>query len=518
MSIGKENENLQLQQFEDLKISEIRYRRLFEAARDGILILDLETRKITDVNLFLIELLGYTREEFLGRELWEIGLLKDEKASIAAFRELAENHYIRYDDLPLESKNGEKREVEFVSNVYTENNRQVIQCNVRDITERMKAEAHLNQLNLEIERQAAAFDSLLSSISDMTFTFDRELRFRYANRSVEVLYGKKLKELNGQNFFDLGFPEDLTAKIRQDLQQAFETGQPVKGEAQFPNVAGEIGFYEYIFNPVVSADGSVELIVGSARDVAERKQAEEIINKLNETLEQRVVERTAKLEIANKELEAFSYSVSHDLRAPLRAIDGFSRALLEDYAGQIDEVGQDYLERVCEASANMEQLIDDLLNLSRLSRSEMSFGSVNLSAIAREIADKLHKNQPERKVEFKITEHLIVTGDNRLLRIALQNLFDNAWKFTSKQAQSTIAFGQIGKDEKSEFFVRDDGAGFDMDFADNLFGVFQRLHSEEEFEGTGIGLVIVQRIIHRHGGTIRAEGKIDEGATFYFTI
>jgi len=503
---------------EDLRISEIRYRRLFESARDGILILDFETRKITDVNPYTLEFLGYPREYFLGKELWEIGLLKDEEESAAAFRELQENHYVRYEDLPLENRNGEKWEVEVVSNVYTENNRQVIQCNIRDITSRFKAEEKLERLNREIERQAVAFKTLLSSISDMTFTFDRELRFRYANQSVEVLYGKKLEELIGKNFADLTYPEDLTAKIRQNLQQVFETGESVKGETLFPDTTGEIGFYEYIFNPVVSADGTVEIVVGSAREITERKRTEETIRKLNETLELRVAERTAELKAANKELEAFSYSVSHDLRAPLRAIDGFSRALLEDHAEQLDETGQNYLSRVCAASTHMAQLIEDLLNLSRLSRSEMRPASVNMSNLVREIAEMMQEGEPERTVKFTIEDDVIVMGDERLLRIALQNLLGNAWKFTSKRVQAEIVFGQLQNGEKTEYFVRDNGAGFDMAYADKLFGVFQRLHTVKEFDGTGIGLVTVQRIIHRHGGFIRAESKVGEGAAFYFTL
>ncbi len=503
---------------ENLRISEVRYRRLFESARDGILILDFETGKITDVNPFMTELLGYSREEFLGRELWEIGLPEDEKAAAAAFKELQKNGYIRYENLPLETINGEKREVEVVSNVYVENSQKVIQCNIRDITERIKSEEELKQLNLKILRQSTVFNTLLSSISDMTFTFDRELRFSYANQSVEVLYGKKLEEIVGKTLSDLAFAEDLTMKIGQNLQKVFDWGESVTSETDFPDANGKIAAYEYIFNPVIAADGTVESVVGSAREITARKRVEEKTQQLNETLEQRVIERTAELKAANKELEAFSYSVSHDLRAPLRAIDGFSRALLEDHAEQLDDTGKNYLSRVCAASAHMANLIEDLLNLSRLSRSEMRSQTVNLSKLAGEIAEKLKEREPERTVKFTIEADVTAMGDKRLLRIALQNLFDNAWKFTSKRINAEISFGQIRNGEKTEYFVRDNGAGFDMAYADKLFGVFQRLHTTKEFEGTGIGLVTVQRIINRHGGLIRADAEIGEGAAFYFTL
>jgi light-regulated signal transduction histidine kinase (bacteriophytochrome) len=247
------------------------------------------------------------------------------------------------------------------------------------------------------------------------------------------------------------------------------------------------------------------------RDVTERMRAEKDIKQLNRTLQQ----HTAQLEAANKELEAFSYSVSHDLRAPLRSIDGFSQALLEDYADKLDETGKDSLQRVRGASQRMGQLIDDMLNLSRVTRSEMRHETVDLSAMAETIAAELQKNQPERTVTFTIQPGLTTDGDAHLLRVVMDNLLGNAWKFTSKQANAIIEFGSVSV---GEFFVRDNGAGFDMAYAEKLFGAFQRLHAMNEFAGTGIGLATVQRIIHRHGGQVRAEGEVDRGATFYFTV
>jgi light-regulated signal transduction histidine kinase (bacteriophytochrome) len=224
------------------------------------------------------------------------------------------------------------------------------------------------------------------------------------------------------------------------------------------------------------------------------------------------------LEAINKELEAFSYSVSHDLRAPLRGIDGFSQALLEDYADVLDDIGKDFLARVRTETQRMARLIDDLLMLSRLTRREMHRECVDLSAIAQTIAADLKKTQPERNVEWHIAGGVRVDGDPGLLRIVLENLLGNAWKYTSKQECAHIEFGVTWQDGLPVYFVRDDGMGFNMAYAHKLFGAFQRLHGMTEFPGTGIGLATVQRILHRHGGRVWAEGAVNQGAAFYFTL
>ncbi len=241
--------------------------------------------------------------------------------------------------------------------------------------------------------------------------------------------------------------------------------------------------------------------------LTERKKAQE-----------ELTEHTIALEAANKELEAFSYSVSHDLRSPLRSIDGFSLALLEDYAEQLDETGQDYLNRVRAASQRMARLIDDLLQLSKLTRKDMQREQVDLSALALSITEDLQRNQPERQTKFIIGQNLKTIGDRQLLYVMLENLIGNSWKFTGKKTDPTIEFNSTNNNGKSVYYVKDNGAGFDMEYADKLFGAFQRLHSITEFEGTGIGLANVQRIINRHGGRVWAEGSIDQGATFYFTL
>jgi light-regulated signal transduction histidine kinase (bacteriophytochrome) len=260
-------------------------------------------------------------------------------------------------------------------------------------------------------------------------------------------------------------------------------------------------------------------------------QNEELSSHATE-LTQRVTERTHELEernealrrnaaellAANQELDAFAYSVSHDLRAPLRSIDGFSHVLLEDHAARLDDAGRDALQRVRAATQRMGTLIDDLLKLARVTRAEMRSEVVDLSGMAREIVTELQRSTPERNVESVIAPQLTARGDTRLLRVALENLLRNSWKYTAKQPRPRIEFGLVEANGGRAFVVRDNGAGFDMKYADKLFGVFQRLHSPAEFEGTGVGLATVRRIITRHGGRTWAEGAVDQGATFYFTL
>ncbi len=254
------------------------------------------------------------------------------------------------------------------------------------------------------------------------------------------------------------------------------------------------------------------------REIAERRQAEALIQKLNAELEERVEHRTRELQHANRELESFAYSVSHDLRAPLRSIAGFSQALEEDYAVHLDDGARDYLERIQQAAQRMGKLIDDLLKLSRIGRAELERREVDLSALADAIAKRLHETDgADRRVEVVIQSGLQANGDPRLLEIALENLFSNAWKFSRREPAARIEFGVL-PDRPGLFFVRDNGVGFDMNYADKLFGTFQRLHHMSEFEGTGIGLATVKRILQRHGGNIYAESSPGEGATFYFTL
>jgi signal transduction histidine kinase len=294
--------------------------------------------------------------------------------------------------------------------------------------------------------------------------------------------------------------------------------EPIAGLAETARIVTRDKKYSVRAQPARKMSELTILIDAFNEMLAEIERRDGDLQEARDELERRVEERTAQLAAANKELEAFSYSVSHDLRAPLRSIDGFSQAVLEDYSDQLDATGKENLQRVRAAAVRMATLIDDLLKLSRVTRAELRKEPSDLTAMARAIAHTLEEEEPGRRVEFNIGEGLTVDGDSRLLRVVMENLLGNAWKYTSHHDHARIELGQGEKNGRSVFYVRDDGAGFDPRYADRLFGAFQRLHGVKDFPGTGIGLATVQRIIHRHGGEIWAEAEIEKGATFYFSV
>ncbi|HUI56296.1 MAG TPA: PAS domain S-box protein [Bryobacteraceae bacterium] len=379
----------------------------------------------------------------------------------------------------------------------------------RDVTERKRAEEALRSSE---EKFAMAFAINPAAVA-MTRLEDG--RFVDVNESWQAMMGYSRDEAIGRTSTELHiWPAALDrASYVGELQ---EKGSLQEWEQTFFRKSGEP--FAALLSAVILTISEETVILSTLLDISERRRAEDAVRKLNAELERRVRERTSELETMNKELEAFAYSVSHDLRAPLRGIDGWSLALIEDYYEKLDGKGRGYLDRVRSETQRMGQLIDDLLQLSRITRAEMHRDTVDLSRTAESIAARLHETHPQRRLEFVIRPKLTAFGDARMLEVALTNLLENAVKFTGPRAHARIEFETAERDGKPTFAVRDNGVGFDMTYSRTLFGPFQRLHSDSEFPGTGIGLATVQRVIHRHGGKIWAEAEPGRGATFYFTL
>jgi PAS domain S-box-containing protein len=510
-----------------LRQSEARFRGLLDSAPDAILIVSREGR-ITFANAQVEKTFGYRPEELLGQT---IEMLMPDR-----FREQHGQHRFGYLAAPrarpmdsgLELRGKRKDGGEFDADILLgplerEGDLSVL-CIVRDITERKQAEAALqkahDELEFKVQERTAALSqanallqTMMDYIPDQIYFKDAQSRFIRNSRSQADLMGlSDPAEVVGKTDFDF-FPH--AQRSYEEEQELMRSGQPLIDLEEYvvwPD--GRATWISTTKAPLRDKEGQIIGTFGISRDITERKRAEQAIQQLNADLQK----KAAQLEAANKELEAFSYSVSHDLRAPLRGIDGWSLALLEDYHDALDEQGRQYLDRVRSETQRMGQLIDDMLQLARVTRAEMHKAPVNLSALAQTIAAHLQETEPGRPVAFNIQLGLSAQGDASLLEVALSNLLSNAFKFTGKTPQARIEFGQTEIQGERAFFVRDNGAGFDMAYAQRLFGAFQRLHKTSEFPGTGIGLATVQRVIHRHGGRVWAEAGVNQGATFYFTL
>ena len=376
-----------------------------------------------------------------------------------------------------------------------------------------------NRTALALAESQALYHSLVEQMPAGVFRKDAEGRYAFVNSyfcrirdyTPEVFLGKLPAELPPAE-------ASMAAQACQHHAQIMETGRPLEVLEEYQRGDGQTRFFHVVKSPVLDSDGKITGSQGVLFDVTTQKRAEDQVRRLNEELERRVVDRTAQLEAANKELEAFSYSVSHDLRAPLRAVNGFAGIVLEEFGPQLNGDGRRYLERIRNGGRQMGMLIDDLLAFSRLGRQPMSSQTFDSAQLVQAALDELAPQRERPQIEINIGQLPVGRGDPALVKQVWVNLISNAIKYTRDRAPAVIEIGCEVKHDERIYFVRDNGAGFDMQYAHKLFGVFHRLHRADEFEGTGVGLAIVQRIVNRHGGRVWADAKLNHGATFYFTL
>jgi len=404
-----------------------------------------------------------------------------------------------------------------------------------EVEMRQKAQASLSKLNAELERRVAErtaelqssnerlreseaqFRTMVDAISQLAWMAQPDGFIYWYNQRWFDYTGTTPEQMEGWGWQRVHDPAVLP-EVVELWKTSVASGEPF--EMDFPLRAADGSFRWFLTRafPLKDAAGRVLRWCGTNTDIGRMRDAETEIQRLNSDLERRVIERTAQLEAANKELEAFSYSVSHDLRSPLRAVDGFSQAVLEDYGPQLPEAGQGYLRTIRQGAQKMGMLIDDLLTFSRLSRAPLHRQTVNTNQLVRGVLDDLSAQRTGRQIDVRFAELPTCCGDPALLKQVWINLLSNAFKYTGKREAAVVEIGCTVTEEGDVFFVKDNGTGFDMRYAGKLFGVFQRLHRADEYDGTGVGLALVQRIIHRHGGRVWAEAEVDRGAIFFFTL
>jgi PAS domain S-box-containing protein len=495
-----------------LRESEERYRQLFEAESDAIVLVDNESGRILEANSAASTLYGYPRADLLKMRNVELSAEPEDTRRVTQTTPVVPENVIT---IPLRyhrKKDGTVFPVEITGRFFNRMGRPVHIAAIRDISRRRKAEEELSESRRMLE-------TVLDTIPVAVFWKDRSLRYIGCNRSFARDAGfASPAEVIGKDDHQLGWA-DLADQYRADDRTVVETGRPkLRYEEPETQPDGTRIWVSTSKVPLRDPDGNIRGVLGTYEDITERKKAEEEIRALNADLEQRVALRTSQLEAANKELEAFSYSISHDLRAPLRAIDGFTRALEEDYGKVLDAEGNRLCAVVRRNTRRMSELIDDLLAFSRYSRTEMETMPIDMGALVQSVFQEVTTPETRARVDFRLSPLPTVSGDPILLRQVWINLISNAVKFSARRETARIEVECRSTPEEDVFTIRDNGAGFDMRNADRLFAVFQRLHDASEFEGTGIGLAIVQRVIHRHGGRVWAEGEVDRGATFSFSL
>ena len=562
-----------------VRAREARHHIVTETASDAIVTIDKEST-VLYVNPAAEKIFGHRPEDMLGKNLTMIMpeyLRHVHDAGIKRYTETGQRHISwAAVEVPGLHKDGHEIDLEISFGEHLQDEQHLFTAIIRDVTERKRVEEE--RRGLHVSEQAAwrevqqannrlAFLAEASRILSSSLDYEETLRrvvelcvpgiADWCALDILTVDGKiRRLAVTHKDPEKAGWARELQKRYPpiSPVHRVLTSGQPafyptvtdelveqVVQDSEHSELLYKVGFSSVMIVPLVAREqifGSLKLVhaesgkhyreedlrlaqelAGRAAIAIDNARLYQQAQELNEMLESRVKQRTDQLEAANRELEAFSYSVSHDLRAPLRGIDGFSQALEEDYAQELNGTAKRYLERIRAGTQRMGRLIDDLLNLSRLSRTEVRTQAVDLASVAEMIAEELKSRQPDRRVTFTVAKGMVAKGDERLLGIVLQNLLENAWKFTAKCDQACIEVGLYQAEEAPHaYFVKDNGAGFDMAYADKLFGAFQRLHSPSEFEGTGIGLATVQRIILRHGGRVWAESEVGRGATFYFTL
>jgi len=507
---------------EALRESHARLKKVLEVETVGVMFWDLTDGTLVDSNSTFLHLMGYTRKDLEARSLtWQ-------KLTPPEYIELSRSELKKFQAGgrigPYEKeclhKDGTRQWFVFAGSSLGANS--CVEFCV-DISARKKAEADLERLVATVAEQARTLQSVLDNINDGLIAADSRGRFILWNPAADRILGKSRKDVppaEWSQYYEIYQADRKTPFLAEELPLA----KAMRGQRAFAEMfirhadSGYGSWVEAAASPLRDQDGAVSGGVVAFRDVTQRVIADREIRKLNAELEQRVIERTAQLEMANKELEAFTYSVSHDLRAPLRHIKGFTRILCQEFSASVPPEAQQYLQRVDQAALQMSQLVDELLELSRVGRGSLAMQATGLGSLVKDVLAILEPESHNRQVQWKIGELPTAECDPALLRQVFQNLIGNALKYSRTRVPAIIEIGQRENNGENVIFVRDNGVGFSMKYADKLFGVFQRLHRADEFEGTGIGLATVQRIIHKHGGRVWAEAEVDRGATFYFTL
>jgi len=553
-----------------LRLSEQKLSRIFAASPDAIAISSLLDGRYIDLNPAYERVFGYMPQEAIGRTASEMGIWPDLSRRDKFIAHLRTRSEIINHDTQFRHKSGSLFDAQISASVLELGGQSCMLSITRDITDRKRFEQLFLEQNRMLHAVSEAQADFISD-ADPHPTFDRLLtqllditNSQYGFISEAIPDAHAATGLRICAITDISWDDASRTLYQSMLKGGFEFRNPAtlfghvlsSGKPVLSNAPGEdprrgglppghpsmksfmglplhrggelVGMIAVANRPGGYADAHIEhlqpftttcaVLIDAYRNSQRRRHAEGMLRQLNLELEDHVNQRTAELQASIKELESFSYSVSHDLRSPLRGINGFSQLILQDYGDRLDEQGKEYLRRICSATLRMSELIDGMIDLAQLTREPIHLADINLSRIAESVAKELHGAEPERRVEFTAAPDVQARGDERLLRVVLHNLLSNAWKFTSRKNIAHIAFGVMQKGNSTVYFVSDDGAGFDMRYADKLFGAFQRLHGVKDFAGTGIGLATVHRIVQRHGGLVWAEGEVDKGATFFFTL